>query len=61
MNSMEDEGDEEMPSFDGAGWLKGVKIVKCKDKRKLNWSKSIKDSMLSIPKAKVFITSVVSP
>lgn len=26
-----------MPSFDGAGWLSGVKIIKCNDEYTLNW------------------------
>ncbi|KAH8248353.1 hypothetical protein KR032_002008, partial [Drosophila birchii] len=34
---MEEDPKSPMPTFDGAGWLNGVKILKCKDDRTLKW------------------------
>ncbi|XP_041449368.1 uncharacterized protein LOC121404200 [Drosophila obscura] len=34
---MEDEPDAAMPTFDGAGWLNGVKILKCNDDPTRKW------------------------
>lgn len=70
MNSMEEEGDNELPSFDGAGWLRGVKILSgcLKEERQLTglWKVAKhdevdRDRMPQTPKAKVFIPSVMPP
>ncbi|XP_033240298.1 uncharacterized protein [Drosophila pseudoobscura] len=34
---MEEDPADPMPTFDGAGWLNGVKILKCKDVPTLRW------------------------
>ncbi|XP_054083398.1 uncharacterized protein LOC105216480 [Zeugodacus cucurbitae] len=36
---MDADPSEPMPTFDGAGWLGGVKILKCKDDPSLTWVK----------------------
>ncbi|XP_054091377.1 uncharacterized protein LOC128923029 [Zeugodacus cucurbitae] len=35
-----------MPTFDGAGWLSGVKILKCKDDPSLTW---VKEAVKTLP------------
>lgn len=34
---MEENADKPVPSFDGAGWFMGVKIIKCNDQQSLEW------------------------
>ncbi|XP_051859418.1 uncharacterized protein LOC127565371 isoform X2 [Drosophila albomicans] len=38
--SMENAPDSPMPTFEGSGWMNGVKILKCKDEPTLLWLKA---------------------
>lgn len=38
---MEAEPERPLPSFDGAGWFNGVKLIKCKDDATLEWVKGV--------------------
>lgn len=49
MNGTEQEGIEEFSSFDGAVWLRGVKVLLCNDKKSIDWClKAVRETVNGI-------------